>query len=555
VRDLTAALKPHAERVGRYKKWDATYHGEMRALENQWQSDLHPPYAYGIIETIGSNVIELMPTVSVKASTADNADSAESHEALIRSQQRKDRFAKKQPAWIMQGLIRGISPAKLVWEYETRQETTFGVQSPEVGAQQGEVSKTVTSKNQPSFVTWDAMDFCWDPAATSDEDCHVFARTYDTIDSLRGMEKLQVYRNVDQVKTNTTPGDASRDTKGRVEVWERWTRDRVTTVANQSVVLRDDPNPFWHGEIPFVIFVPLPVPFRVEGKSFAELVRDQQRALWDISNQMVDNARRMNNLIRYYDQNKVKAELMDDLFPGKLVPVDGNPNNFVAPEQMPVSILEAGNIVAEGFRKDMQDVTGAVSYVSGAASETIDQTTATGISIVQNQALKRMQRVKQQAGYATQQLLYLWLKLNQQMIRTPITLRDGNEYPVVNPDELQGEYEFDVEDLEESLNQQQRRQEALVKAQTLAGLAPLMMGQINMAEVVRDISEAFGEDPDKYLVASQPPAGVPGMLPPGPAALQAPPPTPTPGLPAGQGGAPPAPYFHPGIAPPVMNGG
>ena len=39
-------------------------------------------------------------------------------------------------------------------------------------------------------------------------------------------------------------------TKDLVEVLEYWTPERVITVANRNVVLRDRPNPFWHGRLP-----------------------------------------------------------------------------------------------------------------------------------------------------------------------------------------------------------------------------------------------------------------------------------------------------------------
>jgi hypothetical protein len=278
-------------------------------------------------------------------------------------------------------------------------------------------------------------------------------------------------------------------------------------------------------------------------------IDDLQRALWDLQNQRIDNSRLMNNSRTFYNRGLIPdPQQIEDQFPGAIIAVDGPPGAAVHHEAPNTSIIGPAVQAEEMIKKDLQDVTGAVSYVSGAAQDTIDQTTATGISIVQNMAQKRLMRVKQQYGYALTRAGYLQVKLNQQLLNQPQVFRlAGQEaaaqWKTVSPQDLQGEFDFEIEDMEESMNRQERRSEALLKAQALMQFAAMMPGQLNLSALVSDIAEAYGEDPQKYLNPAPP--VVPGMpMPAGPGMgappVQAPPPA-TP--PSGTGVAPPPQNF------------
>jgi hypothetical protein len=555
-----AAWAPHEKRITDYKRYDDVYRGVLKTRDDNWRSMLHPPYAWQIVETYASNIIDGMPTCKIRPRHPGLEDAAKAHEQIEAAQRQLDHFAEKQPAWVTQGLVRGISPVKIIWNYETRAQTKWDYQPAYMAGPTREANtETITIRNQPSFIPWDAIDFMWDPSAqTANEwDC-VFARTWSTLDALKDMQDAGVYRNVDDLKPGVKMADTSRDVKNRVEVWEMWERDRVVTVANGRTVLRDDPNPFWHGEIPFIAAVPFPEPFSVLGRSLCGTVEDLQRALWDLQNQRIDNARLINNHRTYYNRALVPDPTqIEDQFPGAIIAIDGPPGAAVYHDSPNANIIGPAVQAEQYIKKDLQDVTGAVSYVSGAQQDTIDQTTATGISIVSNMAQKRLLRVKQQYGYALMRTLYLKVKLNQQLLSAPQVFQAAGaaaakEWQTITPQQLQGEFEFEVEDLEESLNRQERRSEALLKAQAFMQIAQYT--PINFEQIARDISEAYGEDPTKYLGLPQPPQGMPAPQQSGPGAPPAAVPVPATPPPGGTGVAPPLNFANRanGVALPVL---
>jgi hypothetical protein len=148
---------------------------------------------------------------------------------------------------------------------------------------------------------------------------YVLYRSYQTLQHLRDMEAAKVYRNVDQVSPNrTAPPRADgrhrprvpQETKGTVEVVEYWTRDRLITVANRGVVLRDDPNPFWHGEIPFVVAVTIPELYTLNGISEVETILDIVKALTRSLNQRLDNADMVNVGMFFYNPANVNPKTL-----------------------------------------------------------------------------------------------------------------------------------------------------------------------------------------------------------------------------------------------------
>jgi hypothetical protein len=74
-----------------------------------------------------------------------------------------------------------------------------------------------------------------------------------------------------------------------VEIAEMWGRvptelatdgfiHRVITVANGTVLLRNRPNPFWHGRIPFLAYCPMPDPHYFHGPGKIEICEKMQFA-------------------------------------------------------------------------------------------------------------------------------------------------------------------------------------------------------------------------------------------------------------------------------------
>jgi len=159
----------------------------------------------------------------------------------------------------------------------------------------------------------------------------------------------------------------------------------------------------------------------------------------------------------------------------------------------------------------------------GVNSGSIDQKTATGMSIITSIAQKLIQARKQHYSWAYSKIGQLFLGLMGQMIRServiPQIGYDGSHaMMVMHPLDLQGEFNVNIDVSDESVIKQERVQEAMAFVNMVAPIAPL--AGINMQEVVKRVLEAQGvTDADKYFQnpSTQPQQGMmaPPQLPPG----------------------------------------
>lgn len=497
-----------------YKAYEAIYK-PLASQNSGWNAAYHPPYVLQVIETIESFIVEGDPIFKVEPLTADSDASAPIMERLLKWQMGKDHFAEKQSAFVKQALICGISVAKVAWVDE-RKKIKRRQFLPVMGDYpvDGEpIEEEVPGRQQPTFIPVDVRDFWWDYSATCIEECErVFWRSYSTYDQL---EAQGIYNDLALLKEGRGRGSIGTvmdgtnekpDYRGKIEVIERWTPTRLTVVANRSVVIRDIPNPFWHQEIPFVVATTLPQPFKMVGKSEAEILADLQTMLWQFQNQRMDNVALINNAIVILNSSANDDEQYD-FFPGAIWK-NRNPSE-VQMWTPNVNILGASTQTEGMIKQDLESMSAALPYLSGASTDGIDNKTATGISIVQNMAQKRMLRKKQEINFAYRRAGCQQIKLNQQLLPTAIRIRADKDnemkWETISPASIQGDYDFAVEDVSESLNRQEKRAEALAKAQFFFSNYPVLAQagvHVDLTKVVQDVTEAFDERPDKYLMAA-----------------------------------------------------
>jgi len=492
----------HRENREFYKKCDDGYNAVLKPSEIEWQSDLHPPYALQIIDVIESNIVDDEPDVRVIPAQPQYAEGADLLTHILKQQRYKDNFSEKYALFVKQALIRGISVAKIPWLEEWRKVPTPNYKPDPLGMRKP--YETVPYRQQPGFVNVDVNHFLWDANATNLDDAeYVFFRTFE---SKRSLEAAGVYENLDKIEEQTNLSmEDDKERRGRVEVIEWWWRDgnmmRLTVIANQQVIIRDCASPFWHGQFPFVVANIMPTPFNFRGKSIVEIINDLQIALWELQNQRIDNSKFMANAAMFVDPNTEQQDIR--LYPGAVIPLRPDQVQAWVPN---ISILQPSVQAEEMLKGDLQNITGAVGYLSGASNTQIDQTTATGISVISNMAAKRIIRMKQQIMYAMRRAGEQQVALNQQLLPGPVAVRIDKEaeedWRLVTPTDIQGQYDYKVEDANESLMRQERRAEALAFANWF-GQNYMLLQQSgvnpNMRRVAEDVIQAFDEDPKEYL--------------------------------------------------------
>jgi hypothetical protein len=172
-----------------------------------------------------------------------------------------------------------------------------------------ETEKIEPAYEGPTTEVVDVRDFFWHEAAVSSERCRFFIhRIWMTRAELKDLEKQGFFRNVDDVdkddRSTREPPESEDEsqrnrTRDMIEVLEHWDNERriVTWVAEQKVILREKPYPFWHGKHPFTIVSTQPHPFVLDSISVVEKLDHLQLALWDLTNQRLDNVRLLNNVV------------------------------------------------------------------------------------------------------------------------------------------------------------------------------------------------------------------------------------------------------------------
>lgn len=170
-----------------------------------------------------------------------------------------------------------------------------------------------------------------DPLATSVEDAEfIIYATYRHVNQLKKEfpEKAEQIKGADiQYQELVNGRNEGWTTKNQVLVLEVWTRDyteidveeeeggtkgkamkypngRVITCAPElSIILDDKENPYETGRFPFFLFKDIDVPFQFWGEGEVKWLLSPQKAINDLQNQVIDNAKHTANAQWIIDKN------------------------------------------------------------------------------------------------------------------------------------------------------------------------------------------------------------------------------------------------------------
>ena len=298
-------------------------------------------------------------------------------------------------------------------------------------------------------------------------------------------------------------------TQNLIEVLEYWTPERVITVANRTILLKDRPNPFWNGRLPFVVCSSMPDAFQIPGLSVVEALGQLQEMLWTLQNQRLDVVRMLANLITL-----IRSDV-DDPEAFEWAP---NAQWFVEdPGQVDTLKIDptVANITLQAeqlLKGDLQNIMGGLPYSSGADSQTIDQQTATGVSIITTIAQRLIQARKQHYLWAYAKLAKNFLLQYQQFLRDerPIKIlgaAGAEAYRTITPLEVQGDFDITIDVTSDSLMRQERRAEAQSLLQIAAQVQPVFAqsgAPLNLKAFMEKTLSAYDIlDKDRYFLPSQ----------------------------------------------------
>lgn len=555
----------HDSFVKAYERRERAYRGVLNAASDaaKWRHRLHPPYAFNLIETIVSNTVEMGLRFDVKPAPHVNMSldeatrmlaQAETVAHLLRHEHRVDEMDYKQRPLFLTAAIGGRGIGKCAWNLVEGAVRRQGIKEIPIHDSQGNIAMTVPTvteivtegviRDHSTFEVVDPRDFVLHESAKALQPWehggaqYLFHRCWYSIEQLRMWEAAGYIKGVDKLSDSRSFGDEYSDretqvfavnrTKDLVEVLEYWKMEggvvKRALIGGKNVLLRDlEDSPFWHGGYPFVVCSSMPQPFSTIGTSDIELVEAIQEMLWEVSNQRLDNLELINNFITL-----VRSDVDDpdafEWYPGARWPVDST--DQVSTLMPPYQLAEI-SLRAEALLKgDLQNVTSAAPFAGGAETQTVDQKTATGASIVMNAAQQRLVAKKYQAQQALRQEASMRIKNCQQFITDDrlvhIVGQDGAmQFRSLSPLDIQGDYVVELEPMGESQMRQEKRAEATQLFQVMTQAAPLMAASgvpFNLKELstwmlkrwgVDDADRFFSQDPQAAGAAAGPtaPAG------------------------------------------------
>jgi len=510
--------------------------------DEDWHSNVTTPYVLQTCEGMLATMLEPNPRFNIQPrprpdepleSVLARVQSSNAVDDLVRYAFDRAQLAQHQRDFMQQDLIAGISVLKDMWNTEKRTVTklvpedyaihdAFGQQVDTISSHREQVVPDALIADDAAVEVRDVRDFFWPPQASSiDKAEYLIDRTWESFDSLKRKERRGVYEKVDRLKNAQSRAVMSQisqrerrlrgidRTQDMHEILEYWTPEKLITIGDRSVVLRSRPNPLWNGRRPFTVCSAMPDAFQIPGISVVEALAQLQSMLWTMQNQRMDVVRMLANLITV-----IRSDVDDpDAF-------EWAPNaQWFVEDPGQVDTLKVDPTVAnitlqsEGLLKgDLQNIMGGLPMASGADSQTIDQQTATGVSIITTIAQRIIQSRKQHYLWSYAQLGRNFLCLYQQFLRDERVVRvlgptGAPHYRSVTPLEIQGDYDFTIDVTSDSLLRQERRAESQSLLQVAAQTAQVFAVSgtpLNLKAFMEKTLDAFDvADKERYFLPPQ----------------------------------------------------
>jgi hypothetical protein len=264
--------------------------------------------------------------------------------------------------------------------------------------------------------------------------------------------------------------------------------------GGQAILLYTGDNPFMHRRCPILHTSFIKLPNEVFGLGAIEIISDLTESLNRFVNMVADNWNLGINRRYAYNVDADIDHTALNMFnvPGGKVGVTGNPNEVIAP--LPFFTPSRQDYQILDVYKGMIELTSGVSdfYSKGVGSPTNNKT-ATGISGVINEANFRFKMfIRNYEIDVLQPLLQMCASMIQQFVTNEEEVRITDapvgieKWPVVHPEELIGNFDFDLVAANYATNKVVRQRNLLAFA-AQAQQSPYW----NQGEGLREIAKVF----------------------------------------------------------------
>lgn len=492
----------------------------VNEVKREFGDDLFVPMAHVVLETNVPRILASDPTLTVRAKTLEAEDAAEPVRELFHRDLAAMGYGRRLQEVVRSGLRYGLGVQKLYWKQDKR--TRRSMKPRVLGLGRRVVEDEVVLFEGPMAEARDIRDVFWDPSAWDVASSDYMAdRTWRSDEYVLGKMQdgtweVQIDPEIVRKGGSTTKrgelwsgryaaaGIPNYSTEGlsKHEVLEYWTREKVYTVLDREYLVKEEDNPFLHGDLPFQIYRPTLVEHEFLGIGEVEPIAHLLYELNSLRGQRRDAATLALNRGFFYQAGGLDPSQMQTGI-GIFNPVFGIPSEIIQP--MPFSdIPQSGVSEEESIKSDIELTSAMSEAITGGGGEG----TATETQLVQAAA---GMRIKQKAKNlhedllrpATAQMRELYLQhfvdeAQSQEIRVDDPrLPTGYSYVKVTPDMLAAPLEISPEDgSTEPDDPTRKRQEAV---ELLTALAPFAE-KLELNRVLKHVLSRYGvEDPNGWL--------------------------------------------------------
>lgn len=271
------------------------YTGYTQDLDFPWLNNVFVPKTHQAVELLASFLVARNPTLRARPQMVDDIEKVPRVQKLLTFQWKNPmKMREKVITWVKSAILFGTGIMKVYW----RTETT------EIGGEERVVY------DDPECQNVNLLDFYIDPFAPSIDEAHsvihrIIANREDVIKNENynfNKKKLipyqEKYSNKDSSQLNKYDTDQGTEQIEKVELFERWTKEKVITYGNTkegTKILRNMPNPY-----EFIPFVDVglkrsPLPNRFYKIGIIEPNLKIQFSLNTLVNQIMDNIQLLMN--------------------------------------------------------------------------------------------------------------------------------------------------------------------------------------------------------------------------------------------------------------------
>lgn len=453
TRSYKSALEFQRPLFTKYNDWYQMYRAIRADSQHNYvgRARLFIPYVFATIETIIPRLIGAKPNIKAIPREANDFDNADINTSLFDYEWDMMDMRKKLKNWVKETLIYGTGILKLYWEFKEDDSTVLIDQA------------------QAELV--DLFDFFPDPNATNMSNArYAIHRTERDLESLKNNPNYDIPAGLvssvsedtykvqrDAILGLTKPADKNSK---KVEILEYWgeydlgngVEQCLMVVANKQYIIRAEPSPYDHKQIPFIRMVDVEDPFSFWGIGEVEQLQSLQYELNDVRNQRMDNVTLILN--RMWKVNKNADVDEQDLISqaGQVVHVGEMTGlePIVTPDVTQSAYNEESLIKSDmQFVSGVNDVTMGGTQGKGPGQAGVTNDTATGIMLLQEAGNARFKYKLDNIEDSLRDFGKQLLALNQQFMDSARQLRivgDGKaKYIEIQPADISGQYDIQVE--------------------------------------------------------------------------------------------------------------